>query len=88
VKHTCHAAGCSASVPPKMLMCLRHWRMVPRDLQRAVWAAYVPGQEQRKDPTREYMVAHHLAVAAVASREGRVEDIAENLRLAHHWGVR
>ena len=70
-RHTCHAEGCNAPVPPRMLMCLRHWRLVPRDLQRRVWAEYVPGQEIRKDPTDEYMKVQRAAVRAVAIKEGR-----------------
>jgi len=68
--HVCHATRCNAKVPPKMLMCLKHWRMVPRDIQRRVWAAYVPGQEIRKDPTDEYMTVQREAVEAVERREG------------------
>ncbi|MGH2588108.1 MAG: hypothetical protein ACRDJE_24570, partial [Dehalococcoidia bacterium] len=64
--HTCHATGCRVPVPPKLLFCLPHWRQVPRILQRAVWAAYRPGQEVRKDPTPEYLVAMHAAIDAVA----------------------
>ena len=41
--HCCHAKGCTVAVPPKLLMCLRHWRLVPARLQRDVWATYVPG---------------------------------------------
>lgn len=67
--HTCHAKGCSVVVPEKMLMCRRHWRMVPVALQRAVWDAYVPGQEKRKDPTRRYLDAAHAAIDAVAKKE-------------------
>lgn len=70
-KHLCHAEGCSVEVPPKMLMCLRHWRMVPQVVQREVWRHYVPGQEIRKDPTREYLAAMKNAIEAVADREGR-----------------
>jgi hypothetical protein len=54
-----------------MLMCLKHWRMVPRVLQRRIWATYVPGQEIRKNPTAEYMEAQRAAVRAVEEREGR-----------------
>jgi len=43
--------------------------MVPRDLRAAVWAEYVPGQEIRKDPTREYLEAANAAVRAVAAKE-------------------
>jgi hypothetical protein len=67
--HLCHARGCGRAVPPRMLMCLAHWRLVPRPLQEAVWATYVPGQEVRKDPTGEYLAAARAAVDAVAARE-------------------
>ena len=67
--HVCHATRCNAKVPPKMLMCLKHWRLVPRDLQRRVWAAYVPGQEIRKDPTPTYLDAMMAAIEAVDNKE-------------------
>ena len=68
-KHTCHAEGCSAVVPPKLLMCLRHWRMVPLHLQRLVWAHYRKGQEVDKRPSEEYMRVQRLAIEAVAQAE-------------------
>ncbi len=71
MKHTCHADGCEREVPPKMLMCLDHWRKVPYRIQKKVWAAYVPGQEIRKNPTREYLGVMKEAVDAVALAEGR-----------------
>ena len=70
-EHLCHAEGCTVEVPPKMLMCRRHWRMVPARLQAAVWNAYVPGQERRKDPTGVYLAAAKAAIEAVAKKEGR-----------------
>lgn len=69
--HTCHAEACDVVVPPRMLMCRPHWRMVPKRLQDAIWDAYVPGQEQRKDPTREYLEIAREAIEAVAAKEGR-----------------
>jgi hypothetical protein len=76
--HTCHAMRCSANVPPRMLMCARHWRQVPRRLQAALWAAYVPGQERRMIPTVAYLHAAADCVRAVAAKEGypavEVED--------------
>ncbi len=71
--HSCHARGCGVEVPPKMLMCLRHWRMVPRRLQYRVWQEYVPGQEIRKDPTLAYLDVQKQAVEAVAKKEGRIQ---------------
>lgn len=67
--HTCHALNCSVPVPPNRLMCLRHWRMVPRTYQAAVWATYRPGQEIDKLPSPEYLHAADAAIAAVAQRE-------------------
>lgn len=34
-KHKCAAtgAGCNAEVPTEMLMCWKHWRMLPRGMQ-------------------------------------------------------
>lgn len=69
--HACHATGCKRLVPPKLLFCIEHWRMVPYSLQQEVWATYVPGQEIRKDPTDEYLEVQRRAVEAVERREGR-----------------
>lgn len=68
-KHTCHAEGCSELVPPTMLMCKRHWRMVPRQMRIAVWRWYLPGQELAKNPTRQYLGAANSAIQAVAEKE-------------------
>ena len=67
--HTCHARGCHEAVPERMLMCRRHWRMVPPALQRRVWAEYVPGQEVRKDPTSAYLEVAQAAIDVVFARE-------------------
>ena len=68
-EHTCHARGCGVPIPLRMAMCRRHWRMVPKLLQMAVWAWYVPGQEVRKDPTPEYLEALRAAIDVVAEKE-------------------
>lgn len=70
MRHTCHAIDCEKSVPPKLLMCLKHWRMVPKAIQILVWQHYVPGQETTKNPTAEYMKVQRKAVIAVARKEG------------------
>jgi hypothetical protein len=53
--HTCHATGCKRLVPPKMFMCKPHWFRLPKSMRDEIWAVYVPGQEERKDPTEEYI---------------------------------
>ncbi len=67
--HRCHARGCDVPVAPKLLFCLRHWRMCPASLQRAVWRHYRKGQEIDKQPTRAYMEAQRAAIEAVAKAE-------------------
>lgn len=72
--HTCHADGCDTRVPPRMLMCRRHWAMVPRALQRAVWDTYQPGQERLDGsayPSCDYLDAARAAVDAVAAKEAQ-----------------
>lgn len=70
MSHTCHAKKCATRIPPKLFMCLKHWKMVPKPLQDRIWATYVPGQEVRKDPTPAYLDAADEAIAAVAAKEG------------------
>lgn len=69
--HICHAEGCAKNVPPRMLMCLNHWKKVPPHIQRGIWASYIPGQEIRKDPSDEYMKWYKQAVNVVAKKENR-----------------
>jgi hypothetical protein len=69
--HTCHARECETPVKPEMLMCLRHWRMVPRKIQRAVWAAYRPGQCDDRDVSRDWLTAADAAIGYVSQLEGR-----------------
>ncbi|HVT78327.1 MAG TPA: hypothetical protein VHD87_14925 [Acidimicrobiales bacterium] len=76
--HHCHAFGCKALVPPRRLMCLRHWRLVPRALQEAVWESYRPGQERRMDPSHAYLLAAAAAVRAVARKEGHPPATVES----------
>lgn len=68
-RHFCHARGCGREVPPKLLMCPQHWRMVPFRLQKAVYATYRPGQEVTKMPSAAYLLAAREAIEAVAQIE-------------------
>lgn len=69
LRHTCHAIGCATEVPPERLMCLRHWRLVPRQIQKAVWATYRPGQCRDKKPSTEWIQAARAAIDAVQAKE-------------------
>lgn len=73
--HLCHAVDCTRSVPPRMLMCRKHWSMVPDQIRSWVWATYVGGQEQRKDPTPAYIEAARSAIDAVAEAEGKGGEV-------------
>ncbi len=68
--HLCHAHGCDRPVPPKMLMCLNHWKAVPFSIQRLIWKHYRRGQEIDKNPSNEYMLVQRAAVWAVFCSEG------------------
>lgn len=68
-EHTYHARDCRTPVEPAKLMCWPHWKMVPRNLQAAVWATCRPGQEVTKTPAREYLDAAQDAIDAVAAIE-------------------
>lgn len=53
--HTCHWPGCDRQVPPAMWGCRTHWFKLPKYLRDKVWAAYEAGQEERMDPSDEYL---------------------------------
>lgn len=57
---------------PVIFMCLRHWRMVPREMQARIWATYRPGQCDDKNITPAYGRAAKDAIRAVAAKEGNV----------------
>jgi hypothetical protein len=43
MSHQCPRNGCTRTVGDAYLMCDPHWRRVPPELQRAVYAAYKRG---------------------------------------------
>lgn len=56
-KHRCHWPGCDAIVPASLWGCRAHWFRLPPGIRRRLTAAYRPGQEQDKRPTRDYIQA-------------------------------
>lgn len=68
--HVCHAMGCKVVVDPALLMCKKHWRMVPKRIAQEVWRHYRPGQEIDKRPTEAFLAAAQSAINAVARKEG------------------
>ena len=77
MRHHCHAIGCEVTTAPKFLMCGRHWRLVPKLLQRDVWNTYENGQEIKKNPSREWMQAADTAINYVAELERKKEKVME-----------
>jgi hypothetical protein len=69
--HRCHAWACAEKVPPELLMCRRHWRMVPSTIQDEVWQHYRPGQCRDRQPSRAWHIAADAAIAYVALCECR-----------------
>lgn len=66
--HTCHAHGCSTSVPPRLFMCKGHWYEVSERMRRAIWKHYRSGQENDKDPSLAYLAVSNQAIGEVAFR--------------------
>jgi hypothetical protein len=83
--HRCHAVDCDEPVPPEMLMCKPHWRMVPRELQRRVWATYRDGQCDDRSPSYSWHAAADRAIAAVALAEGRTKAARHYTESAGRW---
>ena len=71
MNHHCHAVDCDIAVPPKMHMCLKHWRMVPKAVQELIWKHYRPGQEIDKKPTIDYIATAFVSISCVALKEGK-----------------
>jgi hypothetical protein len=80
--HLCHAVDCSERISPKLLMCPRHWYMVPPALRKRVWQTYRPGQEFDKCPSKAYLEVAKQAINFVAEKEGKppLKDTAEVIK--------
>lgn len=61
----CKIFNCTAPIPSDRLMCVKHWRMVPKDLQRDVWRQYRAGDAR---PSIAYLNATKAAVQAVEAK--------------------
>lgn len=76
--HACHWPGCSAQVPPALWGCKPHWFLLPKAIRDDIWSHYRPGQEERLDPSAQYLraadnaqawIRDHLEQEAVQKRE-------------------
>ncbi|MFL5481165.1 MAG: hypothetical protein ACJ8AK_03165 [Gemmatimonadaceae bacterium] len=61
--HKCAADGCKKEISLSLLMCRKHWKLVPRKIQRAIWRT-------RLDRDRNRYYAHIVdAINAVSQAE-------------------
>ena len=60
---TCRADGCEMSRRRDQIMCRRHWAMVPKPLQDAVYLAYEPSAGFRQSPG--WLAAVQTAIASL-----------------------
>lgn len=58
--HKCPLDCCKAQLPTHILMCSRHWGIVPPNLKRAVYASW-----NRGNPTSDYLETRAEAVRSV-----------------------
>jgi len=66
----CRAVGCGNQIDQKLLMCRRHWKMVPASLREGVWKHFRDGQTY-ETATLDYWKSAAEAVEFVARLEGR-----------------
>lgn len=64
-RHQCPVTGSTQLLPSSKLMCLGHWRRVPKALQDAVYAAYDHGAGIGSE---ELYQAQDAAIAAVEAK--------------------
>ena len=60
MNHKCPIDSCTHQLPHHILMCSRHWGMVPPSLKRAVYATW-----NRGNPTPDYLATRAEAVRSV-----------------------
>jgi hypothetical protein len=64
-----------------MLMCKRHWYMVPKDIRDEVNMCYRPGQCDDKRPSKEWFAAARAAILYVLNAEStRLGDPGDGRR--------
>lgn len=68
--HDCFAYGCFCRVPSHMLMCRRHWAMVPQDIKQKVWAEF--RAKGSAFGSEGHLQACQEARDAVARQEGKL----------------
>jgi len=70
--HKCRAKDCTLIVPGHILMCRRHWFMVPAPVRAIVLAEWSKVQSGDMKLTNEYLMAVWGAQLHVLAREGKI----------------
>lgn len=77
MKHTCHAERCTKEVPRTMLMCRKHWFMVPPSMRIEVVKHYQRGQcDGKVRVSKEWVKAARAAIDEVARQEAAISGRA------------
>lgn len=69
MKKTCHMPGCNAVCKPAIVMCNKHWKIVPRAVQSWVYGETRPTWGPDGPPT-SWHIAVDVAIAAVMFHNG------------------
>lgn len=67
----CAARGCTQNVNRSLLMCITHWRLVPRDIKREINAAY---RERGSNPDAPVSQRYANALVAAVRAVKTIED--------------
>lgn len=67
--HKCHARNCPTNIKSTLLMCAKHWKMVPKEIQDEIYNTYRKGQCTTKTPSREWHSAANKAIKYVFETE-------------------
>jgi len=76
MSRNCDAFNCPATVSPGRFLCLKHWRMVPTEVQREINGHYRAGRKDLaflSDPV--YLQACTDAIRVIARVEGNGIDM-------------
>lgn len=76
--HSCVALECSNPIPPGLLLCRKHWRILPDAAKALVKKHYDPEKVGAADPGMEHELAVSIAVAIVKEAEGHTLSELEN----------
>lgn len=82
--HRCHLPGCKTVTNPRMLFCAPHWRMVPAEIAREVYAT-VGKRGARVDATwAPWWRAQAAATSAVLRKLNDTGDVETEARIQRY----